>query len=432
MANTGFQKTGWTNWSGNQMAAEARFIQPRSEAELRDSVVQAEGPLRMVGAGHSFTPIVTTPGTILNLDHMAGIVSVDTTANTATLRAGSRLRDLSPELDTHGLAFRNLGDINVQAFAGAAMTATHGTGETLGCLSSEILGVRMMMADGGIHEASETDNPDLLRAAQVSLGALGILLEATIRVRPAFNLHRRVWTEKIDAILEAAPGRWADHRNYEFLYIPFSGYGANLVHDLTDAAETDRPPSEDEEVLAMLRTLRNKFQWSKFLRRRLLAAGMKRATPEDVVGASWKLLASVRDTPFNEMEYHVPADIGLDVFRDVAATIEAKRSDVFFPIEVRKTAGDAAWLSPFQGGARLSIAVHAAAEDDHGWLFEHIEPIFRAAGGRPHWGKLHSLGHDELAALYPDFSRFTALRKTLDPDGRFMTPALARLWRETA
>ena len=430
MADTQTNPIGWTNWSGNQSSSSAVLKQPRDEDELRQIVLNGAGPLRVVGAGHSFTPIVSTAGTIINLDHMGGVVRADKNQLQATVRAGGRLKDLSPELDALGLAFKNLGDINVQSFAGAAATGTHGTGEALGCLSSEITAVRLMTADGNILEGTRADNPDLIKASQVSLGALGILMEATINVCQSYNLHRRTWVEPIASILESIEERWASHRNFEFFYIPFSGYGINIQHDLTDAVETERPASEDEEALAAIRRIRNRTKWSKFLRRKLLSAGLKRVKPEDVIGPSWKLLASPRNTPFNEMEYHLPVESGLDAFKDVVAYIETHRPDVYFPVEVRKTAGDDAWISPFQGGPRISIAVHAAADEDHSWFFTGVEPIFRAAGGRPHWGKLHSLGYEELSSLYPDFSKFTALRKQLDPAGRFMTPALECLWGE--
>jgi FAD/FMN-containing dehydrogenase len=143
------------------------------------------------------------------------------------------------------------------------------------------------------------------------------------------------------------------------------------------------------------------------------------------------LLANTRETRFNEMEYHLPPHSAFDALRDLIAWIETHRREVFFPVEVRKTAADAAWLSPFQGGSRISIAVHAHASDPHDWFFDGPEQILRAAGGRPHWGKLHSLTAADLVPLYPDFERFVALRRELDPAGVFLTPACARLWGES-
>jgi FAD-linked oxidoreductase len=420
---------GWSNWSGLQKAWTARRASPSNEAELSALVKNAEGSIRVAGAGHSFTPIVAAD-TVVSMDAMKGVVSVDKARGQARIRCGSRLYDLSPALEAEGLAFRNLGDINVQSFAGAVSTATHGTGEQLSCLAAEICGLRIMLADGSVREASLGDDPDFVRAAQVSLGALGILLEADVQLQPAYRLHRHTWVEPIEQIIELAAQRWAQHRNYEFFYIPFSGYGINISHDETTGAETRREESRDEDGLANLKKLRDTLKWNTPLRRTLLGQALKRTPVENVIGTGWRLLSSVRETKFNESEYHIPESHGLRVLRDVIETIETKRKDVFFPVEVRKTAADSAWLSPFNDGPRISIAVHAHAPDDYGWFFEAAEPLFLAAGGRPHWGKLHSLKAEHLSSLYPEFSRFTALRRDMDPKGKFMSPALAALWGE--
>ncbi len=50
-----------------------------------------------------------------------------------------------------------------------------------------------------------------------------------------------------------------------------------------------------------------------------------------------------------------------------------------------------------------------------------------AHGGRPHWGKLHSLDADRLALLHPLFDEFLALRDRLDPDRLFTNAYLRRV-----
>jgi FAD/FMN-containing dehydrogenase len=59
--------------------------------------------------------------------------------------------------------------------------------------------------------------------------------------------------------------------------------------------------------------------------------------------------------------------------------------------------------------------------------FADVEAVLRAYGGRPHWGKKHSLTARELRPLYPDWDTFRQIRCRLDPDGIFLTPDLARL-----
>ncbi len=417
----------WANWARNQSARPTMIADPEDLTALSQLVRGASGPVRPVGTGHSFTPLGATNGTLVRLGHLSGLVSTDREASTARLQAGTCLKSASAQLQQAALAFRNLGDINVQTLAGAVSTATHGTGAGFGCLSSEIRAVRFVAANGDVLTASREQDGELLRAVQVSLGALGILAEAEVQLTPAYNLHRRVWSQPIADILASAQARWSEHRNFEFFYIPFSGHGICIAHDETDAAPTPRAPQNDDEETMGLKAIRDGTMGDPDTRRAILHKALAANEGENVVGISWQLLASPRNVPFKEMEYHLPVAGALDVFDQLVARIEAERPDVFFPIEMRMTAGDEAMLSPFQGSPRISIAVHAYFEDDHDWFFSLAEPLLRAAGGRPHWGKLHSLSASELRGLYPEFDAFNAIRRELDPTGKFLSPYLKDL-----
>ena len=107
-----------------------------------------------------------------------------------------------------------------------------------------------------------------------------------------------------------------------------------------------------------------------------------------------------------------------------------RRKDAFFPIEVRYVARDDAWLSPFHDEPCMSIATHAAADEDYEYFYSEFEPLYLAAGGRPHWGKLHSLGRDSLAERYGQFKNFVEVRKSIDPYGKFLNSHLAKLFGE--
>ena len=104
--------------------------------------------------------------------------------------------------------------------------------------------------------------------------------------------------------------------------------------------------------------------------------------------------------------------------------IETQRNDVFFPIEARIIAADDAWLSPFYERECGSVAVHAYYKDDYDFFFSIIEPIFRRHGGRPHWGKLHSLKARDLAQIYPRWREASEVRHALDPQGRMLNDYL--------
>ena len=75
-------------------------------------------------------------------------------------------------------------------------------------------------------------------------------------------------------------------------------------------------------------------------------------------------------------------------------------------------------------GYRTALAEAGLPYDEY---FADVERVFRQYGGRPHWGKKHSLTARELRPLYPAWDTFAEIRRRLDPDGVFLTPDLARL-----
>ena len=141
---------------------------------------------------------------------------------------------------------------------------------------------------------------------------------------------------------------------------------------------------------------------------------------DDRVGDSYAIFANVRNVRFNEMEYSVPAEAGPACLREILKKIHDKQLPTWFPLEYRYVHADDIPLSMFEGGPRCAISIHQHYTMDYHNYFAAIEPIFWKYGGRPHWGKLHTLGARQLAPLYPRWKEFTDVRAALDPQGRFL------------
>ncbi|WP_047243496.1 D-arabinono-1,4-lactone oxidase [Chromobacterium subtsugae] len=416
----------WRSWSGlNQCRAQA-LAAPADEAELA-ALLRGGGPLRCVGSGHSFSPLVPTGGRLVSLDRMSGLKTQDQQALTATVRAGTRLSQLSRQLDGHGLALRNLPDVDAQTFAGAISTATHGTGAQLPALHADVLSLRLLTPAGEALACSLERQPELLQAARVSLGCLGVIVEAGIRVVPAYSLRRRLWLKPVGEMLEAAPELARRHRHFEFYYLPFTGYAAAITHDISADGAVSHPASQDEDMLRELRRLRDWLGRAPELRRWVARKLIDPGLVEQAQDKSWRLLSSARPTLFNESECHVPREDGIACARAVISRLE-RRNEVFFPMEFRFVQADDAWLSPFYQRDSCSIAVHAAAGEACDYLVSDIAPIFRQYQGRPHWGKLHAHQAADFAALYPRWNDFLQLRRELDPDGRLLNQHLRRVF----
>ena len=418
----------WQNWSKSLPPSKAEVHTPESIDALSTLLKAHKSGVRPAGSGHSWMPLIPSKTAIVKLDHFADVGDVDPQTQQAWLGAGGRLHDLSTALADRGYAFRNLGDIDVQTLAGATSTGTHGTGQTLPGLAADIQGLRLVTGTGEHIEISADDNPEWLDGGRVALGALGILTEIKMQLVERFKLHRQVWPESHAHTLEHAERYWRENRNFEFFYIPFSDTDLLITHSTSEAPVT--PPLDDDSTSAVmeLKSLRDALKWCSPLRRWLLKRAISKAPTENIVGESWDMLASERNVLFNEMEYHLPVDKGLEALEEVSHYIEKKRPDVFFPFEERQTASDTAWLSPFNGGGRISIAVHCYHKDAFDFLFTDVEPIFQKYGGRPHWGKLNSMTAEQARAWYPNFEKFAALRRELDPDGRLLNGYLSDLF----
>ena len=418
----------WSNWSGFVTASPKLIATPADAGELAELVRSAPGPLRVAGAGHSFTPLVQSDGTIVSLEKIEGLVSHEAAANRARVRAGTRLGALMRILQDIGQGLPNMGDIDRQAIGGALGTATHGSGPTLGAYHTQLEALQLVDGQGKLREYSRAGDQDMIRATGVVLGAFGVLTEVTMNNIATYRLRRRKWVLPVGDMLKNFETMMATHRSAEFYYIPLSDYAQFIASDLSDAAPTARPTEDDEEGLATLRKLRTALRWLPSLRRALIRGAVKKVPSEDYVQDWLNVYASDRRTKFNETEYHLPYEEGPKALAEIIALTERHFPEVYFPMEVRSVAPDEFWLSPFYKRLTCSIAIHHDAANDPLPFMRAAEPIFRKYGGRPHWGKMHSLKAADFKKLYPRWDDAMAVRRDIDPQNRFVSPYMAGLF----
>lgn len=418
----------WRNWSGSVAANPQAMARPSTVEELAETIRNAPAPLRMAGSGHSFTPLVASAGTIVDMQAFSGGIRHDAEAMTATFGAATELRLLTPALHQAGQALANMGDIDRQSFAGALATATHGTGLGLGAFHTQVERLSLLDGRGEVRRIDRQTDPELLHATGVTLGLFGALTEVTLKTVPAYHLRRQRWIVPLEQILAEFDSFMSGHRCAEFFFVPFSGHVMLSTCGVTEDAPTPRPTEDDEAALIMLKRLRTTLGWAPWLRRRLISMALQSLPREDYVQGWQHVYTSERITRFNEMEYHLPFEAGPAALRAVINLCESRFPEVYFPFEVRAVAADDFWLSPFYKRPTCSIAIHHDAAEDPTAFMREAEAIFRRFDGRPHWGKMHNLTHRELSQLYPHFADAMEVRREFDPNNRFVTPYMASLF----
>ena len=381
----------WANWSGRLRVADGRLVHVRSEddaAALVRTAAAGGSTVRVAGAGHSHAPLVPNE-TIVDVSALSGVIAADTSPMTATVGAGTPIHVLGPALHRHGLALHNQGDIDRQLIAGAVGTGTHGTGAALGNLSSSVVGARLVTAAGEVVDCSADDEPEIWQAARHHLGALGVVTQLTLAVRPAYRLRERGERRPLDDVLPELAELAASSRHVEFFWFPVADRAVLKFIDETD--------DEPEYPLA----------------------------PEGGrVAWNYEVLPNHRTWPHTEMEYSVPVERGPECLAAIRDLLAADFPDMGWPVEYRVLAADDVWMSTAYERPTATISLHLPVGDDERPMYTAAEAIFRSFEGRPHWGKVNYLTGDELAAIHLRWDDWWAVRDRIDPAGVFLNDYL--------
>ncbi len=402
--------TAWTNWVGNQSFTPGYAAAPRDEEEVaglvREAAERGSG-VRVAGARHSFTPIVETDGLLLDVSALRGVIAADAGRKRATALSGTLIRDFYEPLWREGLALKNQGDIDTQQIAGAVSTATHGSGIRNTCFSGVVRSVRLVTATGEVRDIGETE-PELLRAAQVSIGMLGVMTQLELEVTDAYRLTEQIDLWRWEEVLE----RWDElvhgHRHFGFFWLPTEESAAlyNLSgHDQTmadkcyvkiyDDATPDQPDSD---------------------------------APGRRTDRCYRIYPMVYDPNFHELEYFVPLEQGPDALSAMRELMLRSLPDSIYPLEVRTVGPDDAYLSPNYKTATTVISVSGTPGTDYWDYLRSVDALLSDFSARVHWGKLHFLTPERLHALYPEADAFINARRELDPSGVFLNTHLRELF----
>jgi L-gulonolactone oxidase len=369
---------------------------------------------------------------LLSLDRMNKVLEIDRDAGMVRVEAGISLRTLSERLDDEGLALPNLGDIDVQSLAGAIATGTHGTGLRLQSMAAGIASMQLALADGSVIEVGENDDADVLRAASVSIGALGVITAVTLKTVPAFTLHAVDRPQPLFEVLENLDELAETNDHFEFYNFPYSDIALTRVNNRVD--DPPRPRSRAkawiDDVLIVNHLLALVCRTGRRFPRtitRLNRLAPRVAGTSERVDRSYLIFSSRRDVRFTEMEYALPRAQATRAVSAVREIVERNGFSVPLPMEVRFVAADEAWLSPAHDRETCYIAVHMFEGMEWGGFFRSVEAAMTDLGGRPHWGKRHFQDAASLSKMYPEWARFASVRARLDPEGRFTNAYVERV-----
>jgi FAD/FMN-containing dehydrogenase len=401
------QQGTWTNWAGNQSFVAAETATPTSEDELI-AVVQrataAKRPIGIVGSSHSFSPIVETSDLLIKMEGVNGLLSHSPEALTADVLCGTTIEQMGGALWDVGLSMKNQGDSDAQTIAGAISTGTHGSGIEFGSLSSAVSGVRLITGTGEVLDIDATE-PELLHAAQVSVGLLGVISRVRLDVKRAYYLKESNRIDPLDDVLDGLQDAIAKYRHYSFFWAPREDAGA--LYDLPYI------PANHCYVKMLEET---PFD---------MAADRELPISGDVgarTGRAYLIYPDTTDeiSTWIELEYMVKAEDSVPAFLALRKLMQQQFPEETSPIEMRWTKGESALLSPHHGHDCCSISVSGLKATDWNRFLRAVDQTLRPWAPRSHWGKAGYLDHERLREVYPALDQFLAIRADLDPHGLFL------------
>ena len=439
-------------WARTYHSRPECYLQPESIEEIQKIVTLARKCRRrlvVVGSGHSPSDLTCTSSWMVNLDKYSSIISINPRTKVATMQAGIRLRDLIAALKDYGLTMPNLGSINEQSIAGAFTTGTHGSSIRHGIMARSVLGLKIMLSNGRIVSCSADQNRDLFRAALVSLGALGIIVEVTFQAVPQFNL---VWRQKLisidDVMSSWKSGLWDES---EFTRVWWFPYMKKCVHWQADKThEQPKTPKASwfsgrigyhiyHGLLYIAQYVPRILPFIEWFVINVQYGGSAVSAIEE--GSQGLLMNCLYSQFVNE--WAIPLSKGPEAMQRLSKWLNCDQEGsgipfdpkgvyVHAPIEVRVAAAAAPGeIRPYlentmSGEPSLLLNATLYRPYDlnppaHLRYYEAFEWLMIQMGGRPHWAKnFHSITDEDIYNMYPELPEWLRIREDVDPEGMFL------------
>src|SRR5690242_434014 len=358
-----------TNWARNIVFTPSRFERPNRVEQVQELVAGAER-VRVLGTGHSFSPVAATDGLLLNLADLPLAVDVDRASSTVLVSAGARFGDLVGPLNDAGLALHNTGSLPHISVAGACATGTHGSGSGNGCLATAVVEATLVGSDGELRTVRDGDAD--FAGSVVALGLVGVVTSLRLRVLPSYQISQFVYDD-----------------------LPFDALVANFDEVMDAAYSVSAFTHWREPVIEMVwRKQRSSLAAppEEWLGARL-ADGPRhpiRGMPTDFATEQLGVPGPWSDrlphfrlefTPSNgdelQTEYLLPRTQAVDALKALDV-VRGEIAPALQVCEIRTVAEDGLWLSPAYG--RPTVALHFTWVEDMGVAAPAVAAGERALG----------------------------------------------------
>lgn len=411
------------NWAGNIDYSTENLHSAQSVNQVK-GYVRKTSKLKVLGTRHCFNTIADSKDGFLSLIEMQDAPVLDPAARTVTIDANTTYGKLAPWLQEKGYALHNLASLPHISVAGAVSTATHGSGEKNGNLSTAVTGLEMVTAEGEVAQLWRKKDGEVFRGAVVGLGALGAITKVTLEIQPTFRARQWVYENMpMDAV------------KAHFDEIEGSGYSVSLFTDWRNR-NVNEVWIKDRVGGTKQFAVKPEFFGAKLAKRNLhpiAEISAENCTEQMGVPGPWyerlphfKMGFMPSAGKELQSEFFVARKDAVEAILAVERLHE-RISPHLLITEIRTIAADDLWLSPCY--QQNSVAIHFTWQQD--WpavkaVLPEVEEVLAPFEARPHWGKLFTLEPAVLRSRYKKLPEFVELVRKYDPRGKFRNEFLSR------
>ena len=260
------------NWSENVQFSSGPIHAPHTIEEVQE-IVRASRKVRVLGARHSFNDVAAIDAQVddasgtqgqaensswayISLEKLNAPVEISSERGTVTCGGGITYGELCEHMHSKGVALHNTASLPHITVAGACATGTHGSGDGNGNLSTAVVGLELVTADGELRSLTLEENRETFEGAVVALGGLGVVTRVTLATEPAFAMQQYVYEdmasvdlyEHFDAVMSSAYSvslfpDWQDGRCNQVWLKHRTGLWEEIATSDTPSSETE--PTQD-------------------------------------------------------------------------------------------------------------------------------------------------------------------------------------------
>ncbi|HEY4182056.1 MAG TPA: D-arabinono-1,4-lactone oxidase [Kofleriaceae bacterium] len=332
------------------------------------------------------------------------------------------LRDLLAFVRAGGFAVPTIGEWDGQTIAGVVSTGTHGGSYSYGSIASSV--VRVMLLDGRGQLHTFEKGTDEFRAVISSFGTTGIIVAVDLACEASFDLalQRRRYTigeyaRELVANKSAATFRAAVWESTTEWVVDFAS--TKVSRDTARGLPTQREQRFGDKASVYAWIARNVgLAWPFSSIKSKDYQGPYEAMLAPMAGDDAATILRRRKVQRTPLESELAIDLARteEFLTELRALLRGRKGPDRM-IGLRPMVGDDLWLSPTQGQTVLWVSFFIHADNP---FVPDLVALLTRYDARPHWGKHLLLPPAAIAALYPRWNDFKAVRDRLDPDRVFV------------